>query len=91
MCAVSGDGWHVTEMRLARFESSNSVRVDIVSIGTKLCKIMGFKFCNTLKPHVGQIQDGRHPNNKISMFRIPVLKLDFCAYCKVFNGKDRVS
>ena len=52
---------------------------------------MGFKFCDTLKPHVGQIQDGRHPKNKISMSPIPVLELDFCVYCKVFNGEDRVS
>ena len=52
---------------------------------------MGFKFCDTLKPHVGQIQDGRHQNNKISMSPIPVLELDFCVYCKVFNGEDRVS
>ena len=52
---------------------------------------MGFKFCDTSEPQFGQIQDGRHPNNKISMFPIPVLELDFCVYCKVFNGKDRVS
>ena len=36
MCAVTGDGWHVTEMLLARFEFPNSVRMDIISIGTKL-------------------------------------------------------
>ena len=52
---------------------------------------MRFKFCDTLKPYVGQIQDGRHPNNKISMSPIPVLELDFCVYWKVFNGEDRVS
>ena len=52
---------------------------------------MGFKFCDTLTPHVGQIQDGRHPNNKISMSPILVLELDFCVYCKVFNGEDKVS
>ena len=52
---------------------------------------MGFKFCDTLTPHFGQIKDGRHPNNKISMFLIQVLEFDFCVYCKVFNGEDRVS
>ena len=51
---------------------------------------MGFKICDTLTPHVGH-QDGRHPNNKISMSPIPVLELDFCVYCKVFNSEDRVS
>ena len=50
MCAVTDGGWHVTEMGLARFESQNPVRVDI-SIGKNCDKIMGFKFCNTLKPY----------------------------------------
>ena len=165
MCAVTGDGRHVTEIGLARFESPNSVmyiglvstELAFVSVpcmpwhplnwvspnrlsqcglaqdGCAMCcycallnirlnrtqscvlpsttlqarniqfgwisylqgqncdKIMGFKFCDTLKPHVGQMQDGRHPKNKISMSPIPVLELDFCVYCKVFNGEDRVS
>ena len=51
---------------------------------------MGFKFCDTLKPHVGQIQDVLPPNNKINMSPVPVLELDFCIYCKVFIGEDRV-
>ena len=46
---------------------------------------------NELKSHVEQIQNGRHPNNKISMSPIPVLELDFCVYCKVCNGEDRLS
>ena len=29
--------------------------------------------------------------NKISMSPIPVVELDFCVYCKVFSGEDRVS
>ena len=37
---------------------------------------MEFKFRNTLKRHFGQIQDGRHPNNNISMSLVPVLELD---------------
>ena len=48
---------------------------------------MGFKSCDTLKPHVGQIQDVRHPNNKINMSPIPVLELDFCVYCNVLMAK----
>ena len=52
---------------------------------------MGVKLCDTLKPHVEQIQDGRHPNNKINMSTVPVLEYNFCVYFKVFNGKDRVS
>ena len=52
---------------------------------------MGFKFCDTLEPHDGQIKDGHQPNNNSSISPIPVLELDFCVYCKAFNGKDRVS
>ena len=48
---------------------------------------MGFKFCDTLKPHAGQIQDGLHPKNKISTSLIPGLALDFCVYCKISNGE----
>ena len=49
MCAVTGDGWHVTEMRLNRFESPNSVRVDIISIGTKLWQNHGVQILWHLK------------------------------------------
>ena len=49
---------------------------------------MGFKFHNTLKPHFGQIQDGRHPHNKISMSSVPVLELDFRVYFNFFSGEE---
>ena len=48
---------------------------------------MGFEFCHTLKLYLGLPHDGRHPNNNISLSLVPVLKLDFCAYCKVFDSE----
>ena len=48
---------------------------------------MGLKFCDTLIPYNRQIQDGRHPNYKISMSPVPVLELDCCVYFKVFDGE----
>ena len=39
-------------------------------------KITGLKFCDTLKPHLGQMQNGRHPNNKNNMFEVSVLGFD---------------
>ena len=52
---------------------------------------MGFKFCDTSKPHFGQIQDGRHPNNKINVYLVTVLEFDFCVYCNFFNGKVSIT
>ena len=49
---------------------------------------MSFKFSNTLKPHFGQIQDGRHPNNKISMSSVPVLELKFFCIAYDFSGEE---